>query len=213
MIVVSDPRHTDPVEPGAVETVPVVAPPESADPHAPVVLARGEWPTSEDDTLPQIAGFVVSTFNPLVAEVAERCLTAHYGTPPADAGRGAHTGVVLASARGDVTTTRTVAEAVRDGRRVQPLMFFQSNPNAVVGHITSRWGLAGPVVCTSPCGDVLTDGLAVAALLIEDGSATEVLVIAADQAADGDDRDHAVALLVSRPADPTTVLTPDEPKA
>ncbi|HEX4705851.1 MAG TPA: hypothetical protein VH352_27285 [Pseudonocardiaceae bacterium] len=166
-------------------------------PTEPKVLARAEWPAGDDDTLPRIAGFVVSDFNPLVAEVAERCLRAYYGTPPAPGDRGARTGVVLASVRGDVTTADTVAEALRAGRRVPPLLFFQSNPNAVVGHVTSRWGLAGPVVCTSPFGDPLADGVAVAELLIGDGAAAEVLVIAADLATDGDDRDFAVAVLVT----------------
>ena len=166
----------------------------------PVVLAKAEWPSGPSDTvdtLPKIAGFVVSDFNPLVAETAERCLRAHYGTAPADPLRGATTGVVLASVRGDVMTVDAVHGALRDGRRVPPLLFFQSNPNAVVGHVTARWGLSGPVVCTSPVGDPVADGLAVAALLIEDGAATEVLVIAADLALDENDRAHAVALLVA----------------
>jgi hypothetical protein len=189
MIVVSDPRHEDPVE----RATPV----EIVDARAPVELSRAEWPVDAEDSLPQIAGFVVSNFNPLVAEVAERCLTAHYGTAPAEATRGAGTAVVLASVRGDTTTANAVADALREGRRVPPLLFFQSNPNAVVGYVTARWGLAGPVVCTSPLGDPLADGLAVAALLIEDEAATEVLVIAADLATGGDERDHAVALLVA----------------
>jgi hypothetical protein len=164
------------------------------------VLARAEWPAGPADTvanLPQIAGFVVSDFNPLVAEIAERCLRAHYGDAPADPARGNTTGVVLASVRGDVATVDAVHGALRDGRRVPPLLFFQSNPNAVVGHITARWGLSGPVVCTSPVGDPLADGLAVAALLIEDDAATEVLVIAADLPRNENDREYAVALLVA----------------
>jgi 3-oxoacyl-(acyl-carrier-protein) synthase len=188
MIVVTDPR---PVDPAAVTTTQVLT-------GEPVLLARAEWSVGDEDgTLPQIAGFVMSNFSPLVAVVAERCLRAHYGSAPADPVRGATTGVVLASVRGDVTTVDTVADALRDGRRVPPLLFFQSNPNAVVGHVTSRWGLAGPVVCTSPLGDPLADGLEVAALLIEDEAATEVLVIAAELADGADERDHAVAVLVA----------------
>ena len=166
----------------------------------PLVLAKAEWPSGVSDTvenLPQIAGFVMSDFNPLVAEIAERCLRAHYGAAPADPVRGASTGVVLASVRGDVMTVDAVHSALRDGRRVPPLLFFQSNPNAVVGHITARWGLHGPVVCTSPVGDPLADGMLAAALLIEDGAATEVLVIAADLPENENDREYAVALLVA----------------
>jgi len=171
------------------------------DVHELTILARAEWPAGPDDTpetMPRIAGFVVSDFNPLVAEVAERCLRAHHGSAPADAKRGATTGVVLASRCGDTATHDEVHGALREGRRVMPLLFFQSNPNAVVGHVTARWGLAGPVVCTSPLGDPLADGIAVAELLIEDDAATEVLVIAADLAQD-DGPDRAVALLVAGP--------------
>ena len=35
------------------------------------------------------------------------------------------------------------------GDRVGPLLFFQSVPNAVAGHVAARWGLTGPVVCLS----------------------------------------------------------------
>jgi 3-oxoacyl-(acyl-carrier-protein) synthase len=165
----------------------------------PGVLARGEWPAGPEDVpgaLPQIAGFVVSAFNPLIAQAAERCLVAHYGAPPADPAVGTRTGVVLASVRGDTATADAVAAALAAGRRVPPLLFFQSNPNAVVGHVSARWGLAGPVACTSPAGDPLADGLAVAALLIEDGAADQVLVIAADLARHENESDHAVAVLV-----------------
>jgi hypothetical protein len=158
------------------------------------VLARAEWRAGDAEPRP-VAGFVVSRFNPLVADVAERCLTAHYGGPPG----APDTGVVLASVRGDVATADAVTGALRSGRRVPPLLFFQSNPNAVVGHVTARWGLAGPVVCTSPAGDPLADGVATAELLIEDGAATRVLVIAAEVAAAAHDTDHAVALLVGPP--------------
>jgi 3-oxoacyl-(acyl-carrier-protein) synthase len=161
-------------------------------------LAMAHWPVDEHDTLPAIAGFVVSAFSPLVAEVAERCLGGHYGRPPAPAELGARTGVVLASGRGDVTTTDTVTEALAAGARVAPLLFFQSNPNAVLGYLTARWGLAGPVVCVSPVGDPVSDALAVADALIDDGDADAVLVISADLD-DGADPDRAVALLVGPP--------------
>jgi hypothetical protein len=81
----------------------------------------------------------------------------------------------------------------------------------VIGHITARWGLAGPVTCTSPAGDALADGLAVARLLLADGDATEVLVIAAELDDNGD-RDGATALLVG-PARPGAAPgAPDEPR-
>jgi 3-oxoacyl-(acyl-carrier-protein) synthase len=159
------------------------------------VLARAEWDGGE---LPQVAGFVVSSFNPLVAEVARRCLVAYFGEPPADPAIADGVAVVLVSERGDTGTADALAEAVRTGRRVQPLLFFQSNPNAIVGHVTSRWGLGGPVVCVNTGADPLTEGLAVADLLIEDGDAVAALVVAADQGDEPGVADRAVAVLVAR---------------
>lgn len=82
-------------------------------------------------------------------------------------------------------------------------MFFQSNPNAVLGHIAARWGLTGPVVAISPAravpGQVPSDALDLAALLLADGDADQVLVIAAEPGDDGpgEAAGHAVAVLVT----------------
>ncbi len=146
------------------------------------VLARGRWPAGPDDVLPALPGFVVSSFSPLAAAAAYRCLAEFFGAPPAPAQRGERTGVVLASASGDIATAVAIAAAVDQARRVPPMLFYQSNPNAVVGYITARWGLAGPVVCTCPVGDVLADARDSAALLVADGDADAVLVIAVSQA-------------------------------
>ncbi|WP_395292746.1 beta-ketoacyl synthase N-terminal-like domain-containing protein [Kitasatospora hibisci] len=151
------------------------------------ILAEAHWPDPDrtapgrPDALPPVPGFSASSFNPLVAETAERCLRAHHGTAPAP-GR---TALLLASAGGDRATARAIDEAAASGRRVPPLLFFQSNPNAVLGHIAARWGLTGPVVAISPAGSspgrVPQDALDLAALLLTDGDADHVLVIAAEQ--------------------------------
>ena len=159
------------------------------------ILCQAQWPQSADDTLPQIAGFIVSSFNPLVAEAAERCLRRRPGRPPA-----ARTAILLASHSGDRATARAIGEAVSAGQRVAPLLFFQSNPNAVLGHIAARWGLSGPVVAVGrragavgPTPEVLTE----AALLLRDGDADEVLVIVAEQGVTPEEGDSAIAVLVA----------------
>ena len=168
-----------------------------------VVLASARWPTGDGDgELPAVAGFVESAFSPIVAAVADLCLSSYFGTPPAGLARGERTAIVLATVTGDLTTAAAVASAVQAGRRVPPLLFYQSNPNAVAGYIAARWGLHGPVVCTMPgrcasngqvgdgqvsdgqvgdaTGRALTEAHAIAALLIEDGDADAALVIAAN---------------------------------
>jgi 3-oxoacyl-(acyl-carrier-protein) synthase len=166
------------------------------------VLRRASWPESPDDQAPPpLPGFVYSSFSPLVAAAAERCLTREHASAPADPARGSRTATVLVSRYGDVTSAVLVAEAVDAGRRVAPLLFYQAVPNAVAGYLMARWGLNGPVVCVSPAGDPMAEGLAVAAGLIEDGDADEALIVVAEQAAAGRDgvhsgRDEAEAVLV-----------------
>ena len=151
-----------------------------------VALARSAWPTPAQATLPAVPGFIVSSFSPLAAHLAEACLLQYFGRPPADPVLGRRTGVVLASATGDIATAAAVARAVDEGRPVPPLLFYQSNPNAVAGHIAARWGLEGPVVCTIPARRGLADAVDSAALLIEGGEAAAALVILADQGWPGD---------------------------
>jgi hypothetical protein len=170
--------------------------PEEPSPAGVVMLAGAQWPEGTGDELPAIPGFVVSSFSPLVIEVARRCLSRYFGTPPADPIRAECTAVVLASSTGDIATAAAIAAAVDEGRRVPPLLFFQSNPNASVGYLTARWGLAGPVVCTVPEGDAMSDARHCATLLIEGGDADAVLIILADQARDPTEQDRGAALLI-----------------
>lgn len=175
------------------------------------ILAYARWPETEDDTLTPIAGFVVSSFNPLVAEVADRCLSRRTSasvasttsqTSASTAQAPTSTAILLVSVGGDRATARAIADAVRTGRRVPPLLFFQSNPNAVLGHIAARHRLTGPLVCISPPME-RADGIPAAALveadlLLRDGDADEVLLIAAEQGVAPGERDRAEAVLVDR---------------
>jgi len=171
------------------------------------VLARAAWPESDVDIEPpELAMFVRSSFSLLVAEVATRCLGRHYGAPPVAAATGERTAVVLLSVAGDVVSTAEVVTAVDGGVRLTPMLFFQSVPNAAVGHVAATWGLAGPVVCLSPPGDptagpssLADTALDYAAELIGDGDADHVLVLVVEQAEAGGGRDRATAMLVTGP--------------
>ena len=173
---------------------------DQAAPNGLVVLARAHWPAGRSEKLPALPGFVVSSFNPLVAEVARRCLSQFFGEPPVDPARGERIAVVLVSPTGDIATAAAVAAAVDQGRRVPPMLFYQSNLNAVVGFVTARWGLAGPVVCVCPSGDPLTDARDCASLVAADGDADAVLVVIASQGHAPGTADQADAFLVGPPS-------------
>lgn len=169
------------------------------------ILSYARWPEAENDPLPQIAGFILSSFNPLVAEVARRCLDRRTGSIPANVpgeAPGTRTALLLASVGGDRATAQAIADAVRTGRRVAPLLFFQSNPNAVLGHIAARRRLTGPVVSISPppsdADGIPADAFTEADWLLRDGDADEVLLIAAEQCAGPGEADRAEAVLVER---------------
>ena len=157
------------------------------------VLARARWPEAQDRNLPQVPGFVLSSFNPLVAAAADRCLRRRFGDPPVPADVGERTAVIVVSGSGDAVSAEHVARAVDAGARVGPLFFFQSVPNSIAGHLAARWGLAGPVVCLCPTGDPMADGLAEAGLLIEDGDADRALVVLVEQS----EVDESSAVLVA----------------
>ena len=155
------------------------------------VCSSASWPeTDADGEVTALAGFIESTFSPLLAQVAERALRRR-AQPPAS---GKVTAIVMVTALGDVTSAARVAAAVDAGQRVPPLLFFQSVPNAVAGYLAARWQLTGPVVCVSGTGA----GLNVAALLLEDADADEVLVVRVDLAVTGGG-DRAAAILVTGP--------------
>ena len=157
-----------------------------------VVLSAASWPeASNDDEVPPLAGFIESTFSPLLAEVAARVLRRR----PDPKAPGAVTAIVMVTALGDVTSATRVAAAVDAGKRVSPLLFFQSVPNAVAGYLAARWDLTGPVVCVSG----ISAGLDIAALLIDDADADEALVIRIDLGVASDGLDRSAAILVARP--------------
>jgi hypothetical protein len=153
------------------------------------VSAAASWPEPDDDReVRPLAGFIVSTFSPLLAQVAERALGRRGERPP-----GLVTAMVIVTALGDVTSAADVAATVDAGGRVGPLMFFQAVPNTVVGYVAARWGLTGPVTCVGDIGA----GLDAARLLIDDADADEALVVWVSQALTGEDTDQAAAVLVT----------------
>ncbi|MEV6924383.1 hypothetical protein AB0M46_07730 [Dactylosporangium sp. NPDC051485] len=145
------------------------------------VQAAARWPGPEDTDPPRLAGFIHSGFNPIIAAVAGRCLADLPESAPT-----AETALVLVSDLGDVESAAHVAAAVDAGARVGPLFFFQSVPNAVLGHIAAKHGLTGPVSCVCDAGS----GVDTARGLLADGDAHRVLIIEIDP------DDTAAAVLV-----------------
>ncbi|SER55378.1 beta-ketoacyl synthase chain length factor [Actinokineospora terrae] len=159
------------------------------------VLAEARFPGAGPSRQPApLPGFVSSSFAPLIAQAADDCMSQVHGSAPVPAERGDRTAVVVVSTRGDLGTATAVAAAIEAGKRMPPILFFQSVANSAAGRVAVTWGLRGPVVCTSPVDDPVADALAVADLLLADEAADEVLVVLVEQGAEA-----AAALLLARP--------------
>lgn len=184
------------------------------------IRAEARWPESGHDQTPRsLPGFIVSSFSPVAAEAAARCLsrrpaaggdvaadavsipTAASMSSPASipaAEPSPVTAILIATARGDRQSAEHVARTVAEGGLLGPLLFFQSVPNAVAGHIAARWNLTGPVVCLADAASALE----AAAQLIQDGDADEALLLRIEQGSEGRDQAHAVLLSARNPTTP-----------
>jgi 3-oxoacyl-(acyl-carrier-protein) synthase len=161
-----------------------------------VQLAKARWHAAEGMPLASLPGFLESRFTRLVAHAADDCLGQVYGQVPMDPVRGRRTAIVLVSTWGDLDTDAAIAIAVDQGRRVSPMLFFQSVPNAVAGRVAATWGLTGPVMCVGRVGDGATDALDLVELLLADGDADEALLVQVEQACRDGESDHVLALLI-----------------
>ncbi len=126
---------------------------------------------------PGVPGFALSRFNPLVNELARRCLT----TVGDVSGPG--TALLLGTTFGDTTTIDTASRNLVAGQVRNPLLFYQSVPTTILGHVAREYGITGPVVCCSIRTDPANELAELAELLLLDEELRQVLVIEVELAA------------------------------
>jgi hypothetical protein len=153
--------------------------------RAPWGEAADGLPGAAPAELPNVPGFVLSRFSPLVAEVATACL----GEPGSDrdltVGRAERTAIVLATTYGDTTTSDVATERLVAGQVHSPLLFFQSVTTSILGHLSKRYGITGPISCVSAGTDPAAEALRLADLLLDDEEVEQVLVVGVETAANG----------------------------
>jgi hypothetical protein len=127
--------------------------------------------------LPQVVGFAISRFGPLVHTVATTCL-GPAGTSGNHIGRyGARTAIVLATMYGDAITADTATQWTVAGKLSNPLLFFQSVSTSILSHLTRSYRIQGPLTCISAVLDPAGDALRVADALLDDPDLYQVLLI------------------------------------
>jgi hypothetical protein len=163
---------------------------------------------------PPVPGFVESEFNPLVHLVLREAIGDR------DAGR--DTGVLLGSVAGDTTTADVASRNLLSGRVRNPLLFYQSIPNSILGYVSRQLGLTGPMACVAGAGTLLPDLLEMADLWLDRPGVRRVVVVDVELAANprseaayaGGERpqafDAAVAVVLTREperaGEPTVIL-------
>lgn len=154
---------------------------------------------NEDVPLPSVSGFITSRFNPLVNEVARRCLANVNDIT------GPGTLLLMGTVFGDTTTSDTASRNLVAGEVHNPLLFFQSVPTTILGYIAHEFGITGPIVCISASTNPAGTLRAMAELYLLDDEIRRVLMIEVELAVNariarlgGTGQDTATATLLRK---------------
>jgi len=164
-----------------------------------LVVAAEATITAADD-VPAVAGFIESRFAPMLREVARRCLGGPGGPNNLVAGHGDRTAILLASVFGDSTTLDVAGEKLAAGTMLDPLLFHQTVPTAILGLIARDYDITGPITCFAAPGDLCRESLEMAELLLAD-EADQVLLVLVELAATERVRLVLDRLVVDRPGE------------
>ncbi|MGP3925986.1 ketosynthase [Streptomyces sp. 8N616] len=135
------------------------------------------------EELPKVVGFVLSRFSPVVNAAVVKCL----GDPAAPdnliGSAGDRTAMVLATMYGDTVTGDTATARMVEGQVHSPLLFFQSVTTSILGHLTKKYGITGPLTSLSHLTDPGGEALLLADSLLEADAADQVVVVGVETAA------------------------------
>lgn len=145
--------------------------------------AANGLPGAAPAELPGLTGFVLSRFNPLIADVVVDCLGEPGSPHDLTTGRADRTAIVLATTYGDTTTSDVATQRLVAGQVHSPLLFFQSVTTSVLGHLARQYGITGPISCISTGADPAAEALTLADLLLAEDDADQVLVVGVETAA------------------------------
>ncbi|MCI0386304.1 ketosynthase [Streptomyces sp. CNQ085] len=136
------------------------------------------WPA--EGGLPGVPGFIESRFNPLVKEVADRCIAD--AAPDGLGDSAGRTGVLLLTSFGDTTTTDLASRRLAAGQIHNPLLFYQSVPTSVLGLVTRDHNITGPICCLSVHEGSTPEAFETAELMLADDGIEQLLLIGVELA-------------------------------
>ncbi len=136
------------------------------------------------DVAPPVAGFVGSSFNPIVYSCL-KTLAAGAGIP-----QPARTAVVLGSGLGDAWTLDAASQCVVQGGRVSATLFYQSVPVSILGYAARELGIQGGLLSVSGLPDPWHEALEFSRCLLQAGEVRAVILLVA--ATPGSERAQAI---------------------
>ena len=132
------------------------------------------WQEAGPTDAPPVPGFIESAFNPLVYAVIRRLFDLEAFSA------GEQTSLLLGSLFGDATTNDLASKQLIQGKPDNPLLFYQSVMNSIVGYITREMGITGTTLCTTSFGNMTSALLEQAELLLASGDARQVIIVGAE---------------------------------
>ncbi|RCX17337.1 hypothetical protein DFP94_10961 [Fontibacillus phaseoli] len=151
--------------------------------------------------LPVVPGFIKSNFSPLIFESIARL------NQSCRIRSGPRTAMIMGSVYGDTSTIDLTSRDLVEGRnKMNPLLFYQSVPNCIMGFICMEYEITGPVSCISGLDDLLVPLLDLAGTMLHGDRCDQVIVsgICLSQSPWSDEmngrpiRDCVVSLLLER---------------
>jgi hypothetical protein len=127
----------------------------------------GAWGAPPAEPVP---GFVESAFNPTVFELCRQLLASGAVQPAA-------TGIVLTSLHGDATTADVASRRLLEGKRRNPLLFYQSVPSSILGYVSAMYGITGPMLTLGGGDDVFEESLRLVAVMLACASLRSILLL------------------------------------
>jgi len=142
-------------------------------------------PIRRNADIAPVPGFIESSFNPLVYR------TIQYFVENARIRDHAKLAIVLGSAFGDTATADLASRNLLSGKIRNPLLFYQSVPNSILGFAASRFHLTEMMTCITYNGGAAAALFDMAELYLSMPDVEQVLVIGVETQSDRVDEMYA----------------------
>ncbi|GFN30747.1 hypothetical protein [Paenibacillus xylaniclasticus] len=128
-------------------------------------------PEDRHANIPPVPGFIESSFNPLVYRTIQ-----YYAENDRIRDR-SKLAIILGSTFGDTATADLASRNLLSGRLRNPLLFYQSVPNSILGYASSQYQMTEMFTCITYSGGAAAALLEMAELYLAMPEVEQVLVI------------------------------------